>query len=332
MSGEKVSVLVLNYNGRPLLEECFSSLGKQTYPDQKVYLVDNGSQDGSAEYVRKEFPWVRIIRIEKNCGITGAYNHAVKLIDAPYFAFLNNDVRVKEDWLEELVKALESDPLAAAAGSKIYFYDRPDTIHSVGLMITPVGIGCDMGLGEKDRGQYNDRGYRGGVSGASMLMRTSLFREVGGFDESYFAYNEDVDLCWRLLLRGYRMVFQPSSVMYHKVGSTNGPRLSPVRVYYMQKNALRNILKNFEVAGVLRGLVISLFYAGLRFLIYFFSGRWDLAGALARGSVEPLTDLPGIFGQRKKIQAQRVVSDRSLERAGYSVSFLETVREYFRIL
>jgi len=326
----EVAILVLNYNGKTFLEECFNSLEKQTYLARDVYLVDNASVDGSVDYVRMRFPWVRIIAFEKNHGYGGAYNRAVAEIKAPYVLFLNNDIVADERWLETLVSAMESDQEAVAAGGKILFYAHRNVINSAGIKISPVGIGYDVGFGERDRGQYDLKRYVAGVCGASMLVRTGAFREVDGFDEDYFLYGEDVDLCWRFLLQGYRIVYEPHSVLYHHFGGSAGGRESPLRVRSMQRNMICNAVKNFQFMSLVQAFAIIFAYSLARFLSFLVTGKFKLAQALMRGSLEPRA-LLALMPRRRKIQSRRILSDRQLGAEGFIASFAELVREYLRI-
>ena len=330
MTEAKVAVLVLNFNGQKFLEECFNSLKAQTYADAEYWLVDNASSDASVAYAKQIFPWGKVMVLDKNYGFCGAYNRAVDRVKTSFVVFLNNDTVVTEDWLEKLVGAIEKDEKVAAAGSKILFYDRRDTIFSAGLMMTPIGVGYDIGLGKKNSELYSKARYLGGVSGASMIVRRNLFVALGGFDESYFTYGEDVDLCWRLILMGYKVFYEPASIVYHHVGGTAGDQDSELRVYCMQKNMLRNALKNFGLPKVCEAGTLILFYTIFRMIRYLVLGQFRLVLQLIFGSFEPLMLIRGILQQRKKMQTRRVLSDRQLVSCGYVASLRLSVCEYAR--
>jgi GT2 family glycosyltransferase len=252
-----VSVLVLNYCGKGYLRECLESLKNQTFSEYTVYVVDNGSTDNSVEYVHKYFPWVRIIAFRENLGFTKAYNEAIKMVDTNFVALLNNDTRVDRRWLQELMNAILEDELIAVTGSKILLYDNPDLVNHAGAKITPMGGGFDIGFFAKDGKQYNVKKYVGVVCGAAMLVRKQIWVKIGGFDDDYFSYFEDVDLCWRLWLNGYKVLYVPASIVYHKFGGSWGRISSPKRLYLGHLNKLRNMFKNLELSNLAKGIVIS---------------------------------------------------------------------------
>ena len=331
MRRPRVAVIVITHNGKHHLRECFESLRKQTFKDFQAYLLDNASTDGSADYVKENFPWVRVIGFEKNYGFAGGYNKAIKIVDAEYVALLNDDVKVDSKWLEELVKVLENDKYTFAVGSKILFYDKPDTLNHAGAMLTIIGAGLDIGFGEKDGPKYNKKKYVGAVCGAAMLVRCEIFKELGGFDEDYFAYFEDVDLCWRALLRGYRVVYVPTSIVYHKYGGSWGNRESLYRIYYGERNRLMNIIKNFEPINVVKGLLISLCFSIMRILTFLLRQENRKAIAIIKAYADFIKKVPKVLEKRRKIQCSRVISDKVLYRLKLIASLQDSIREYNRL-
>jgi hypothetical protein len=321
--------MVLNFNGKGFLKECFISLETQSRKDFDAYLVDNGSTDGSVGYVSSRFPWVQIVSLEKNHGFSAAYNLAVKKVATEYVVFLNNDTVVDEHWLEYLIAGAE-EYRAALAGSKIMSYQERDKVLSAGLMMTPAGVAYEMGLGEKDSSLYNTTKLVGGITGASMLVRTEIFRALGGFDEGYFAFCEDLDLCWRLNLLGHKVLYEPRSVVYHWSGGTAGGIMSRLRVYCMQKNMIRTALKNFGLFWLFRAFVTIFIYTLTRLFLYVLNGRFDLVGVLLAGSAEPLRHLSEIFRQRSVVQKTRVVSDKQFKDCGWIANLGASFREYVR--
>jgi|Deesub1362A_J573_1020465.scaffolds.fasta_scaffold04913_5 hypothetical protein len=331
MSHKKVSVIVITHNGRHHLKECFESLEKQTYKDFSVYLLDNASTDGSSNYVKKNFPWIRIIRFDKNYGFAEGYNRAIKMVNTEYVALLNDDTKVHPRWLEELFKAIDKDASLFAVGSKILFYDRPDTINHAGAKITIIGAGIDVGFGEKDSPAFNKQKYVGAVCGAAMLVRRKIFEELGGFDEDYFAYFEDLDLCWRAWLRGYKVMYVPTSVVYHKYGGSWGGRASPRRIYYTQKNRLTNIVKNFELRNVVKGLIVSICFDIVRILLFLIRREFGNIRAISRANVYFLKQLPETLEKRRRAQRNRMLSDTELYRMNLIILLWESVKEFIRL-
>jgi GT2 family glycosyltransferase len=173
----KVAVLVLNFNGKRHLSKCFSSLKEQVYGDFQVYLVDNCSTDGSVEYTKHNYAFVKIIQFRKNLGFAKAYNEAIKMVETDFVVLLNNDTCVDKYWLAELMDSVMEDKTIAAVGSKLLLMDRPDFLHNAGAKITPIGSGFDIGFGEKDSKQYNVKKEVGAVCGGSMLVPKKFFAD-----------------------------------------------------------------------------------------------------------------------------------------------------------
>lgn len=328
----KVAVIVITYNGKHNLKECFGSLKNQTYKNFDCYLLDNASTDGSTEYVREDFPWVKIIRLEKNYGFAEGYNRAVKKVSAEYVAFLNDDTRVDPEWLEELVKAIENDESLFAVGSKMLFYDKPDTINHAGAKITIIGAGIDVGFGEKDSPEFNKQKYVGAVCGGAMLSRRKIFEELGGFDKDYFAYFEDLDLCWRAWLMGYKVLYVPTSIVYHKFGGSWGERDSPMRIYYCQKNKIANIIKNFEISNIIfKSIPITLVYETVRVLMFMKDRKIENIKAIISGTIDAMKDIPTLLKKRKEIQKMRKLRDRDIYKMGLIATLWESISEFKRL-
>ena len=221
MSSPQVSVVILNWNGRPFLEPCLRSLQAQTFADWEAILVDNGSTDGSVEMLRERFDWVRLIVNPRNLGFAAANNQAIRASTAPYIATLNNDTRPEPDWLASLVKTMASHPDVGACASKMLFADRLGMINSAGIAIDRAGIAWDRLGGEADRpGEVELQEVFGACAGAA-LYRRAMLDEVGLFDEDFFAYMEDVDLAWRARSAGWRALYVPAArVVHHHSGTS----------------------------------------------------------------------------------------------------------------
>jgi len=327
----KVAVLILNYNGKHFLDVCLGSLRKQTYKNYDVYVIDNGSTDGSVEYVKERFSWVKVIDFERNLGFARAYNEAIKIMDANFVALLNNDTKVDENWLKELVNGIIDDESIIAVGSKILLYNKPHVLHHAGAKITPIGGGIDIGLYEPDGKKYNVKKLVGAVCGASMLVRKDLFLKVGGFDEDYFAYFEETDFCWRAWLHGFKVVYVPNSVIYHMLSGSWGPKTLPTRIFLSERNRLLTVFKNFEIRNVFRALILSMFFNLNRFLVYLKLKHYQGITAIMRGNYWILRNFKNIINKRRCIQRNRKVSDDFLERADFLVTLNEGFSEFNRL-
>ena len=218
--------------------------------DTAVYLADNGSTDGSAEWIAENLSMVKILRLGKNHGFAGGYNLALEQIDAKYYLLLNSDIEVTENWLQPLVNFLDTNPDAASCQPKIRSYDRRDSFEhagAAGCFIDKYGYPFCRGRIffhiEKDLGQYDSSIDIFWSSGACMIVRSDVWKKAGGFDPSFFAHMEEIDLCWRFSKMGYRVSYIPESVVYH-VGGGTLPYISPFKTYLNFRNSLFLLYKN----------------------------------------------------------------------------------------
>lgn len=253
----EVTVVVVNFNGRHYLGECLASLEAQTLPRRswEAILVDNGSTDGSADYVRSAFPWMRLLQASRNLGFARANNAAFRQARGRFLALLNNDTAADAGWLEGLLEALEAEPGAGGAASKIVFRDRPDLINSAGLNLYADGRGGDRGFRQPDDGRFDQPAEVFGACAAGVLLRRELLEDVGDFDERFFVYYEDLDLAWRARLRGWRFVYAPRSLVRHVHCGTSG-EWSPFFVYHVERNRALVALKNAPALVAARSLAV----------------------------------------------------------------------------
>jgi len=327
----KVAVLVLNFNGKRHLENCFSSLKSQSYPRYDVYLVDNASSDDSIDYVRRNLPFVKVIALEKNYGFAEAYNKAIQSVDFEYVALLNNDTSVHYDWLMELVKAILHDDRIVACGSKILFDRDTSKVNHAGGKLTPLGGGFDIGLFEKDSELYSRMRYVGCVCGAAMLIRTKVFLIIGGFDSDFFAYFEDVDFCWRAWLYGLKILYVPSSVVYHKFGGTWGSKISPKRMFLGERNRLLTAFKNLNGSNLAKALATSIFFNAARVISLLRTRRYKSALSILAGDQWIAQNLGILLRKRRIVQSRRIVSDELLMKRDLIASLLEGFAEFQRL-
>ncbi len=276
MSSPFVSVILVNWNGKEYLGECLGSLRSQTFTDFEVVLVDNGSTDGSVEYIRSYFPeFSRIIRNVENKGFAKGNNQGIREARGKYIALLNNDARADSHWLEELVKAGEEDPLAGMLASKVYLQGRGRVIDNVGHLIYRDGLNRGRGRLEVDRGQFDKKEEVLFPSGCAALYRRAMLEEVGLFDEDFFAYGDDTDLGLKGRLAGWKCVYVPGAVVYHRYSQSSGP-YSPLKAFLAERNRVWIAVKYFPLSMLLK----SPFYTLLRFL---FQGYGALVGRGAAG-------------------------------------------------
>lgn len=307
----KASVIIPNWNGQNLLTDCLVSLQNQTFNNFEVILVDNGSTDKSIEYVTKNFPQIRIISLKKNCGFAKAINEGVKISLSEYVVFLNNDTSVDKNWLKNLVACAQKHPEVISVNSKLLnFYDRK-IIDGVGILINEVGQARSIGWQELDQGQFEKETYIFGATGGASLFRRKEFLNLGGFEESYFMYSEEVDFAFRSGFQGYKSIYCPKAIVFHKHKST--ARKYPGHVEYWQfRNMMQTIIRDFPTAILLKN------FRWLKIILVFLNTHlYQIKNGFLISLL--LTDLwlilhlPKLILQRRKIQSNIKVSISHIE-------------------
>lgn len=258
----KIAVVILNWNGSALMERFLPSVVRYSPEDiADVIVADNGSTDDSLDMLARKFPMVRIIRFDRNYGFAEGYNQALKQIENPYCVLLNSDVEVTPDWLDAPLQLLENDPTLVAVQPKILAEQQRDTFEYAGACGGfmdkygyPFCRGRVFQVIEKDKGQYDTDTDILWATGASLFIRTAIYKEAGGLDSGFFAHQEEIDLCWRLRSRGYRLVCTPKSKVYHVGGGTLNAE-SPRKTFLNFRNNLLMLYKNLpekELRPVMR--------------------------------------------------------------------------------
>lgn len=247
----RAAILVLNYSGRHHLEQCLPSLARLSYPNASVVVIDNGSTDDSLAYVQAHHPDVTVLALGRNHGFAPAYNIAVRQSDADVVVLLNNDTRVEPDWLDQLVDVLERHQASAAASCMLDW----DGCHIdfAGVLPTFVGHSWQVDHGRPVGRTYVEHPLLFGCGG-SLAIRRQAFLDVGGFDDDYFAYFEDLDLGWRMSLAGHATVLAPQAITYHRLHATAGEWGQSLRARLYERNALWTIFKNYEDESLSRVL------------------------------------------------------------------------------
>ncbi len=227
MSLPSVAIVILNWNGRSFLEKFLPAVGKTTYPSVSIVVADNASTDDSITFLQAHYPAIRILSFTENLGFAAGYNAALQQVQADYYMLLNSDVEVEPGWLEPMVALLESDMSIAACQPKLLAYtDRRQFEYAGGAggwidrYGYPFSRGRIFDICEQDNGQYDSTEPVFWASGAALFIRSRCFHQVQGFDGYFFAHMEEIDLCWRLQLEGYKIYACPESVVYHVGGGT----------------------------------------------------------------------------------------------------------------
>lgn len=247
-----VAVVILNWNGKHYLQKYLPSVMASTYQNVSVIIADNHSTDDSIDFITQNYPSVRIIQLDENYGFSKGYNLALKKVDADYYVLLNSDVEVTPDWIEPVIDLMESNERIAACQPKILAEKNKDQFEYAGASggwIDRYGYpfcrGRIFDFCEIDHGQYNDVSQVFWASGAAMFVRSAAFHECKGLDESFFAHQEEIDLCWRLQNKGYQIFVQPTSVVYH-LGGGSLEQGNKRKVFLNFRNNLLLLYKNLS--------------------------------------------------------------------------------------
>jgi GT2 family glycosyltransferase len=250
MAYPSVAVVILNWNGKSFLEKFLPSVLSGTYTNYKVVVSDNASSDDSVSFLKTHFPQVEIINNPTNEGFAKGYNTALQHVKTDYYVLLNSDVEVTPGWIEPVIELMESDKEIAACQPKLLAFDQKDSFEYAGASggwIDSFGYPFTRGrvfdVIEKDLGQYDDAVSCFWASGAAMFVRADVYHEIKGLDEYFFAHQEEIDLCWRMQLFGYKIFVQPKSIVYH-VGGGTLPKGNSRKVFLNFRNNLIMLAKN----------------------------------------------------------------------------------------
>lgn len=305
-----VSIVIPNWNGAHHLPICLDSLRRQHYAPLEILVVDNASTDHSRELLARDYPTVRLIALPRNQGFTGACNVGIQAARGDIIALLNNDTEADAGWVAALVDAFARHPEAGLVASKILLFDQRDRFHTAGDLFRVDGRLINRGVWEKDEGQYDQETYVFSACGGAAAYRRSMLDEIGLLDDDFFFSCEDMDLAWRAQLAGYRCVYTPAAVVYHRLSATGG---GVTASYHDGRNLIWLLVKNYPAPlwrkhglKVLRAQ-LSLAWEALR------AWRGAAARARLRGMLASLTGIPRMLRKRRAIQRSRRVSIEYLE-------------------
>jgi len=312
MDNPLVSVIIVNYNGKPHLEKCLESLMNVDYEKYEVILVDNNSNDDSLEFVKNVYPSVIIIKLDKNYGFAEPNNIGAKIAKGDFLLFLNNDTKVNPNFIQEMVNVFNQDSKIAISQSLLL--KTNGEIESSGDFIDIIGRAY------MSKEKVTEVKEILGARGACMMVRKNIFWELGGFDKNFFASFEDVDLSWRAWIWGYKIVLVPNSIVYHTGGQTVQLLRSEIK-FHGVKNILILSLTNFETPIV---RIMKLFYAYIMkksfgiSVITKFEPTIPLTslGTVIRGTIWVLKNLRYVYVKRNKVNSRRARSTAELERMG----------------
>ncbi|MCL6589009.1 MAG: glycosyltransferase family 2 protein [Firmicutes bacterium] len=304
-----MSVIIVTYNSSTVIEVCLDSLAKQTYSDFETLVVDNQSSDQTAEILRARND-IKLVELLENKGFAGGNIEGLKYARGKYIALLNPDTEVTPQWLEKLVIAIEDGPRVGVAASKLVVHNS-DIIDSAGDGCTTTGKGYKRGEGENSV-NFSEREYVFGACGGAMLVKKELIGEIGFFDDDFFLIHEDTDFCFRAQLAGWKCIFVPEAIVYHRVRTSIG-NMSDLAVYYSIRNSKYVLIKNMP-----GWLLVKYFYQHLiqeigNFVFFilkkrkfqpYLKGYWDF-----------IRMIPGLLNKRREIKRMRRVSTQEIERS-----------------
>jgi len=301
----EISVIVVNWNGKSLLEECLCALRQQTFRDFETILVDNGSEDGSAEYVRTQFPELKVVPLAENRGFTGGNIAGYEQASGDLIVLLNNDTEAHPKWLEEIHRASQEYPGAGSFASKMLYFDDRGRVENCGFDMGTMGATLDLGRDKPDGPDWAQPHKVFGGCGGAVAYRRRMLQDIGFLDPEFFMIYEDVDLSFRAQLRGYECVYVPAAIVYHRYRVTIGK--APLRqVFYSQRNIEFVYLKNMPLGLMVRSFPQRLAYE-VGAAIY--SARQGAGSTFLRAKLDVLRCLPSILRKRRQIQKSKTATD-----------------------
>ncbi|MEW6578193.1 MAG: glycosyltransferase family 2 protein [Chloroflexota bacterium] len=305
-----VSVVIPNWNGAHFLPGCLDSLRRQDYAPLEILVADNASSDGSRDLLAAQYPNVTLVALPENRGFTGACNAGISAAKGDIVVLLNNDTEVDPGWVSAIIDTFARHPEAGLVASKMLLFDRRDHFHTAGDLFRVDGRLFNRGVWERDEGQYDREEYVFSACGGSAAYRRAMLDEIGLLDDDFFFSCEDMDLAWRAQLAGYRCVYQPAAVVYHRLAATGGGITAS---YHDGRNMIWLLVKNYPGAlwrkhglKVLRAQ-LGLAWEALR------AWRGAAARARLRGMIAGLIGIPRMMRKRRGIQRSRRVSLAYLE-------------------
>ena len=310
----KVAIAILNWNGKDNLEKYLPSVIKYSnFEGVKIIIIDNGSIDESLDFIKSHYPQIEIIRLDKNYGFAEGYNRGLNGIESTYYLLLNSDVEVTDNWLSPLIEIMEKDENIAACMPKLLSFENRDYFEYAGAaggFIDKFGYpfcqGRIFNVNEKDSGQYNSIKSIFWATGACMLIRANLFHNSGGFDNDFFAHMEEIDLCWRLKNLGYKVIYNPKSVVYHLGGGTL-PKSNAKKTYLNFRNNLFLLYKNLPGKKLIFIMAIRFIFDYMAFLLFLYEFKFNDAIAVPKSHLAFLKSLISLIKKRKEYKHKIVI-------------------------
>lgn len=299
----RVSIIIVNWNGKNHLKNCLRSLAKLKYKKTEIIIVDNGSTDGSREYITTRYPKIQLIKNSSNLGFSQANNQGIKKASGEYVLLLNNDTKVRNDFLATLVKKISSDPLLGAVQPKILHWEKPGQLDSIGSFLTHTGFLFHYGFEAMDSKILDKEIELFSGKGSCLLFKKKVLDKIGYFNEDFFAYFEETDLCWRLWLAGYHLLYIPKAVIYHKTWGTTKKLPQSFIVFHSFRNRISSLIINLSLSNLLIILPVHLLICILIALSYFLAGKIKNGFAIIWSLFSALKNLKRILEKRRYVQS-----------------------------
>lgn len=283
----KVTVVIPNYNGMKFLKACLDSLKIQSFKEFEILIIDNASEDGSCEYIKENYPEVKLHRNKQNLGFSGAVNIGIEMSKTEYVLLLNNDTEVHPDFVGELFNAIEqSDDIFSVSSKMINFYDR-ELMDDAGDLYSIVGWGFQRGVGKSSSLYKKTKDVFSACAGAA-IYRRKIFDEIGMFDLKHFAYMEDMDLGYRAKIYGYRNIYCPTAIVYHVGSGTSGSKYNSFKVRLSSRNNIYMIYKNMPWLQI----ILNMPFLTVGFIVkYFFFKKIGFGKDYVKGIQEGIKNL-----------------------------------------
>ncbi|MCF8297215.1 MAG: glycosyltransferase family 2 protein [Saprospiraceae bacterium] len=308
----KVAVVILNWNGRKFLEKFLPGVIKYNAAFSEVIIADNDSSDDSVEFLKKNFPTIRIIQNEENGGFAKGYNDALKYVEAEYYVLLNSDIEVTKNWIEPVIELMDADANIAVCQPKLLSYDEQNMFEYAGAAggyLSKYGYPFCRGrlfqTLEEDKGQYDDVKEVFWATGACMFVRAELYHKFGGLDDDFFAHMEEIDFCWRLKNMGYKSMYCPYSTVYH-VGGGTLPKQSSRKTYLNFRNNFILLYKNLPSKRIFRVFCVRLVLDGIAGFKFLLEGGFKDFWAVLRAHLSFYRTLSKTKAKRKLLTQNEV--------------------------
>mgnify|MGYP001365422213 FL=1 len=313
----KISIVIINWNGKKWLEDFLPKIQEYSSDDVVTVVVDNKSTDDSISFIKNNYPKIKIIENDSNYGYAKGYNLSLKKIESKYYILLNSDIEVTKNWIEPIIKLMDEDEKIAACQPKILdYYNRNKFEYAGGSGGFIDKFGYPLCRGrifddiEIDSYQYEDAREIFWASGACLFIRASKFWEVNGFDNDFFAHQEEIDLCWRLKNNGYKIMVEPNSIVYHVGGGTLKVG-SPLKTYLNFRNNLCTIFKNSSFKSLIFIIPTRLILDGLASIVFIFkSNGIKHFYSIFRSHIYFYMNLPKLIIKRKRLNQKEILEGK----------------------